>query len=114
MRKCKKVLTFIFNVLSYRQELAETQEEGDKKMVNTLSLKAKLKERGMTQEEAAKRLGIDPSTFNRKINNESGNVITVREAEALSRLLQIPKEDLVTIFFAEKLAETQAVEQKGA
>ena len=83
-------------------------------MVNTLSLKAKLKERGMTQEEAAKRLGIDPSTFNRKINNESGHVITVREAEALSRLLQIPKEDLVTIFFAEKLAETQVVEQKGA
>lgn len=78
-------------------------------MVNTRLLKAKLKEQNLTQEEAAKRLGIDPSTFNRKINNEEGNVITVREAEDLSKLLHIQKGDLVTIFFAEKLAETQAV-----
>ena len=76
-------------------------------MVNIRLLKAKLKERGMTQEEAAKALGIDPSTFNRKINNKNGNVITVREAEKMSALLLIPKSELSNIFFAEKLAETQ-------
>ena len=76
-------------------------------MVNIGLLKAKLKERGMTQEEAAKALGIDPSTFNRKINNKNGNVITVREAEKMSALLLIPKSELSNIFFAEKLAETQ-------
>lgn len=76
-------------------------------MVNTRALKGKLKERGMTQEEAAKALGIDPSTFNRKINNENGDVITVREAEKISALLLIPKSELGNIFFADKLAETQ-------
>lgn len=76
-------------------------------MVNTRALKGKLKERGMTQEEAAKALGIDPSTFNRKINNESGDVITVREAEKISTLLLIPKSELGSIFFAEELAKTQ-------
>lgn len=70
-------------------------------MVNTKRLKAKLKEHGMTQEEAAKALGIDPSTFNRKINNENGDVITVREAEKISVLLLIPKSELSDIFFAE-------------
>lgn len=73
-------------------------------MVNTDLLKAKLKARKLTQEDVAKLLEIDPSTFNRKINNELGNNITVREAEVLGNILNIPKTELSDIFFAEKLA----------
>ena len=76
-------------------------------LVNTSALKAKLKEKNMTQEEVARKLGIDPSTFNRKINNESGSVITVQEAELLANVLNIPRNRLTAIFFAQELAETQ-------
>lgn len=76
-------------------------------VVNTKLLKGKLKEKGMTQEDAARIIGVDPSTFNRKINNESGDVITVMEAGKIAGILSIPKNELGNIFFAEKLAETQ-------
>lgn len=73
-------------------------------MVNTNLLKAKLKEKGLTQEDAAKKIGMNPSTFNRKINNENGEAMTVKEANDLSDILEIPREQLVTIFFNKKLA----------
>mgnify|MGYP004610583095 CR=1 FL=1 len=76
-------------------------------MVDTKLLKLKLRERNMTQEDVARELGIDPSTFNRKINNKFGDNITVKEAELLSDILKIPRSKLSAIFFAKELAETQ-------
>lgn len=76
-------------------------------MVNTILLKAKLKEKQLTQDDAAKLLGINPSTFNRKINNNVGDVLTVKEAETLADILKIPRSKLSSIFFAKSIAETQ-------
>ncbi|MDO5575313.1 MAG: helix-turn-helix transcriptional regulator [bacterium] len=76
-------------------------------MVDTDMLKAKLKAKRMTQEQAARKLRMDPATFNRKINNEDGKVITVKEAKEIGELLSLNNEELVDIFFDEKLANTQ-------
>ncbi len=71
-------------------------------MVNSKKLKAKLKERNLTQEEAARKMEINPATFNKKINNEEGDTLTVKEVEKLSEILGLNKEDLPDYFFYEK------------
>nr|DAT00252.1 MAG TPA: Regulatory protein-modification, helix-turn-helix, transcriptional regulato, DNA [Caudoviricetes sp.] len=69
-------------------------------MINTLKLKAKLKEKNLTQEEVAIKLGMNPSTFNKKINNEIGETLTIQEATNLKEILEIPSIDILDIFFA--------------
>ena len=54
-------------------------------MVNTREIKAQIRRVGTTQEELAKKLGINPSTLNRKINNEEGQQLTVKEATDMAR-----------------------------
>ena len=75
-------------------------------MVKTNELKAQMKRMGITQETLAKRMSMNPSTLNRKINNTNGDKLTVAEANKLAGALCFPKTELVAIFFAEELAET--------
>lgn len=72
-------------------------------MIATKEIKAQLKRAGMTQAELAGVMEMDPSTLNRKINNESGEVLTVKEATKMAEALKIPREMLTSIFFATKL-----------
>ena len=76
-------------------------------MVKTNELKAQMKRMGITQEALAKRMSMNPSTLNRKINNTNGDKMTVAEVNKLADVLCLPKTELVTIFFANELAETQ-------
>lgn len=76
-------------------------------MVKTNELKAQMKRIGMTQETLARKMGIDPSTLNRKINNAGGEKITVAEANKIAEALEFPRTELVGIFFANELADTQ-------
>lgn len=68
-------------------------------MVNSKKLKAKLKELNLTQEEAARKMKINPATFNKKINNEEGDTLTVKEVEKLSKILGLQRKDLSEYFF---------------
>lgn len=68
-------------------------------MVNSKKLKAKLKEQNLTQEEAARKMEINPATFNKKINNEEGDTLTVKEVERLSEILGLQRKDLSEYFF---------------
>ncbi len=76
-------------------------------MVDTREIKAQIRRKGTTQEELAKMIGINPSTLSRKINNEKGQQLTVKEATDMANALEIPREQLLTIFFASNVAETQ-------
>lgn len=76
-------------------------------MIDSLKLKAKLKECGLTQEETAGKMGMNPATLNRKLNNENGENLTVKEANSLAVILKIPRTELTSYFFKEKLANTQ-------
>lgn len=73
-------------------------------MVNTSEIKASLKRNGMTQEILAKEMDMDPATLNKKINNAEGKNLTVKEACKIAEVLNIPREELTSIFFAQKLA----------
>mgnify|MGYP002517153549 CR=1 FL=1 len=80
------------------------QEEGDEEVIKTNELKAQMKRLEMTQKDLAKAIGMDPATLNRKINNENGTVLTVKEANEIAQALNIPRESMTDIFFASKLA----------
>ena len=78
--------------------------EGVKKVVNTREIKAQMKRKEMTQTMLAKKLGINPSTLNRKINNVEGENLTVKEATEMALILGIGKNEISEIFFASQLA----------
>ncbi len=69
-------------------------------MVNTNMLKAKYMLKGLTQEEVADKIGINPSTLSLKQNNEPGYVFSIAEVEKLAKVLNISKRELTAIFFA--------------
>ena len=64
-------------------------------MINTAKLKAKLKERNMTQEELAKLMGKNPATINFKLNNEIGETLTIEETSMMKDILQISVPEMV-------------------
>lgn len=76
-------------------------------MVRINEIKAQMKRLGITQKTLARKMKMNPSTLNRKINNENGNNITVAEVLKLADVLEIEKTELVKIFFAGELADTQ-------
>lgn len=68
-------------------------------MINTDKLKARLKEKRMTQEQLAKKLGIHLSTLNAKINNEVGETLTIKQADDIKKILDIPHDEVIEYFF---------------
>lgn len=73
-------------------------------MVNTREIKAQMQRKGMTQVMLAQRLGINPSTLNRKINNTEGENLTVKEAAEMAEALEFQRNEITNIFFASRLA----------
>lgn len=70
-------------------------------MVNVPKLKAKLTEKELTQEKLAYILDMNPSTLNKKINNENGECLSIGEATKLKEILDIKEYEVIPIFFAE-------------
>lgn len=67
--------------------------------INTNKLKGKMVEQGMTAEEVAKKVGMNPSTFYRKIK-ACGLSFTVAEMYKLVDVLRLSQKDAIDIFFA--------------
>lgn len=67
-------------------------------MTNSNELRAAMTRKGMTQEQVAEALGVTTATLNYKINNK--REFKTSEVKALVDLLEIPKEDIDKIFFA--------------
>lgn len=67
-------------------------------MVNIERLKAALRDKNVTIEQASKTIGINPVTFYRRINR-SGESFTVSEVGKLADLLQMNSETMQGIFF---------------
>lgn len=66
-------------------------------------LRAKMQERRMSVSDLAVHIGIDDSTFYRKLN-ENGEKFTVAQARAMATVLELSPEDTTAIFFSKKLA----------
>lgn len=67
-------------------------------MTNADKLKATLKEKGMSVEEVSKLIGIDKSTFYRKLASD-GATFTIGEVDKMSKALSLTVEEINAIFF---------------
>ena len=73
--------------------------------MNTAKLKGKMREKEITQEEMAKKLGIALSTMNRKLqSSEDGDSFTVGEANRIFHILELSTDEAMAIFFADAVA----------
>ena len=68
-------------------------------MTNADKLKATLKEKGMSVEEVSKLIGIDKSTFYRKLASD-GATFTIGEVDKMSKALSLTVEEINAIFLA--------------
>ena len=62
-------------------------------------LRAKMHERKMSVSALSESIGIDDSTFYRKVN-ENGEKFTVAQARAMASLLELTPEETTEIFFS--------------
>ncbi|HEK9463155.1 helix-turn-helix domain-containing protein [Streptococcus equi] len=58
-----------------------------------LNLKSIIVSKGLKQKDIAKKLDMDKSTFNMKVNRYKGRDFTFSEASQLSKLLDVKMED---------------------
>lgn len=72
-------------------------------------LRAKIIEKGSSVSEVSKAIGINPATFWRKCNGVSS--FTRKEILDIKEFLQLTVEEVMYIFFADELTETQEKEQ---
>lgn len=72
-------------------------------MVNVNKLKAKIVENEMNVEELSRRIGIDKATFYRKLS-ANGETFLIKEADAISKELQLTREEVNAIFFSQYVA----------
>lgn len=71
-------------------------------MVNVNKLKGRIVECGITVAELADKIGVDPSTLYRKLNNAES--FTLKDADFIVKVLGLSKEDAVSIFFSQYVA----------
>lgn len=77
-------------------------------MVNTLKLKARIVELGLTQKDVAKYLNIASSTASQKINNV--RPMYLKEADLLADLLKINTIQFGEYFFTPNIAQCNKIE----
>lgn len=65
-------------------------------MVKLDKLKGKMREKAVTYEMGAEKLGVSITTFNKKMNGQSS--FMVEEAEKLGRLLDMSNDEKISIF----------------
>lgn len=68
-------------------------------MIQTNKIKGRMTELEITQKAAAAELGIDESTFNRKLNSRHGSVFSLQEVVQLADLLELSMEQKTDYFF---------------
>ncbi|MGN1133781.1 MAG: helix-turn-helix domain-containing protein [Oscillospiraceae bacterium] len=70
-------------------------------MLDVQKLKGKIIEKGKSIETVSRDLGINPSTFYRKLNNNS---FEIREADKIASILSLTGDEASSIFFSQYVA----------
>lgn len=65
--------------------------------IDTVALKMRMSAKGITVSDLAKTLGIDESTYYRRMSND-GDTFTVGEVQKIVETLRISKRDATAIF----------------
>ncbi len=71
--------------------------------MNINKLRGKIIENGMTVNDVASYIGMDRSTFYRKLNNE-GETFTIKEVNLIRDVLNLTVDEAVSIFFTNIVA----------
>jgi hypothetical protein len=72
-------------------------------MVNVNKLRGKIVEKSMTVDKLADKIGIDRTTFYRRLNSNGENFL-IKEADAITKVLGLNCEEATAIFFAQYVA----------
>lgn len=75
-------------------------------MTNVDKLKGVIKEKRLTPEKVAEKIGIDKSTMYRKLSN-GGEDFTIKQADLISQILNLNATEAQSIFFSQFVAKTQ-------
>lgn len=70
-------------------------------MVNTRKLKGKMVEMDINVENLSEKMGINKATLYRKLDSEN---FTVNEVSVIASALELNKEEMIDIFFADVVA----------
>lgn len=73
-------------------------------MVNVNKLRGKIVECGLNTSELANLIGIDRTTLYRKFNAD-GETLTIREADLISKELNLSRDEVNDIFFSQFVAQ---------
>ena len=76
-------------------------------MLNSEMIKARMKEKKVTQKEIADMLGIAPPTVSQKVNGV--RPMDLEEARAIANKLDIDSSDFGAYFFATKVAQRNTI-----
>ena len=68
--------------------------------MNVNLLKGKMREKGLTQQAVAVKIGVSLSRFNAKLNGRKGAEFSLGEVQALRRMLDLTAKQTDQIFFA--------------
>lgn len=72
-------------------------------MINALKLRGRIVEKGMTISGLAEEIGMNRSTFYRKLDENNGH-FTVHEADLIIKSLHLSSDDATAIFFSQFVA----------
>jgi DNA-binding XRE family transcriptional regulator len=72
-------------------------------MVNVNKLKGKIVECGLNIEELSSKIGINKTTFYRKMSSD-GKYFTIEEADLISKELNLTYDEVNSIFFSQYVA----------
>ncbi len=70
-------------------------------MFDYSKLKGRMKEKNFTQEDIAKKLGLNKSTISLRLNNQS--LFVQDEINKIIKLLDIPSDEIKEYFFTDKV-----------
>lgn len=80
-------------------------------MVDVNKLKGAIVANGKDQQQIAKEIGIDRSTFYRKM--KEGGSFSVGEASKMAEVIPLTDSEAISIFFNSKVAETRQEKQEA-
>ncbi len=100
--KMRKIVDLLKNVsYSVFSRITSNKKRGGKMNVN--KLRGKIVENGFDIRSLSKKMGLDRSTFYRKLNN-NGDTFTVKEINQMVSLLNLSANDAISIFFKQLVA----------
>lgn len=87
--------------------LRKRKLKGERIVFDKRKFRARLVELGVSVEDLAKKLDMNPATLYRKMSGESD--FFRNEIQVIAKELMLSKDDVLAIFFAAELAETQVI-----